>query len=351
MHARGIGSGSSSQHTPWQRGGPWRRRRLAALAMALAASLVVPALAGPAWQPPPEPAARQWSLFPVQPPAGGLHLGLAAVAPEDGELARDVELLSPQPRDASTVDGPLAFGHRVAADLRDLLRAPRHLDARRWKLLSTGALAIGIAHLVDDEARTAVLRHGGGDGGRQLAESIRPLGQEGGLILAALAWASGEATGRENLSAVAQDSLEATVVAAGFITPVLKTVVGRSRPRSGSDSDSFPGGAESFPSGEVTQAFAMASVISAHSRRRWVDALAWAGAATIAWQRMRLDAHWFSDVTTGALIGAATGRWIVRRNHPEVLAERDGWRRFASSWQAQPILGEHRMGLVFRVTF
>ena len=68
----------------------------------------------------------------------------------------------------------------------------------------------------------------------------------------------------------------------------------------------------------------MASVIAAHSRRPWVDALAWSAATSIAWERLRLDAHWASDVTAGALIGAGIGRWVVRRNRPRSVDCPDG---------------------------
>lgn len=326
-----------------------RRLSLGAVVVVLTTGFVLPVAA----QASPRPAAgRHYSLLPAAPPRRGLGLGLAPVAADDDGPSADIELLPPEPRDIALGAGPVAFGHRVAADLHDLvLRTPRHLDAGDWRLLATGAVAIEIAHLADDDARATVLRHGGGASGRSWAHSIRPLGQEGGLVLASLAWASGEYTGHEEISAAAQDSLEATVIAAGVIAPLLKATVGRSRPRTGDGSASFPGGAESFPSGEVTQAFAMASVIAAHSHRRWVDGLAWAGASAIAWERMRLDAHWLSDVTAGALIGAGIGRWIVRRNHPEVLVERDGWNRLGARWQMQPVAGQHRVGLAVRVTF
>jgi membrane-associated phospholipid phosphatase len=191
-----------------------------------------------------------------------------------------------------------------------------------------------------------------GDDSRTWASAIRPLGQEGGLGLAFLAWSAGKATGHDEISAIGEDSLEATIVAAGFVTPLLKLAVGRDRPRSGHPSESFSGGAESFPSGEVTEAFAMASVIAAHSRRRWVDALAWGAAGSIAWERLRLDAHWASDVTAGALIGAGIGRWVVRRNHPRVIERSSGeLSSFWKDWSVTPLIGQKDFGLGVHVTF
>ena len=212
-----------------------------------------------------------------------------------------------------------------------------------WGTLAGGALLVGLSHLADDDVHEAIGREG--DDSRTWASAIRPLGQEGGLGLAFLAWGAGKATGHDEISAIGEDSLEATIVAAGFITPLLKLAVGRDRPRSGHPSESFSGGAESFPSGEVTEAFAMASVIAAHSRRRWVDALAWGAAGSIAWERLRLDAHWASDVTAGALIGAGIGRWVVRRNHPRMIERSSGEvSSFWNDWSVTPLIGRRTSG-------
>ena len=246
-------------------------------------------------------------------------------------------------------DGPLGLTVRVGHDLRDLVESPAHLSARGWGTLAGGALLVGLSHLADDDVRSSVRKESSDS--RSWAKSIRPLGQEGGLALAALAWSIGDATGHREIAATAEDSLEATVVAAGIVAPLLKLSVGRDRPRSGQDSSSFSGG-QAFPSGEVTQAFAMASVIAAHSRRPWVDALAWTGATAISWERLRLDAHWASDVAAGALIGAGIGRWVVRRNRPLETGRRDGTRTsFLNDWSVTPLVGQKDFGLGLRMVF
>jgi len=247
-------------------------------------------------------------------------------------------------------DGPVRLTVRIGHDLRDLVKSPAHLTARGWGTLAGGALLVGLTHLADDDVRSSVRREGADS--ESWATTIRPLGQEAGLGLAFLAWGAGKATGHDEISAIGEDSLEATIVAAGFVTPLLKLAVGRDRPRSGNPSDSFSGGGESFPSGEVTQAFAMASVIAAHSERRWVDALAWGAASSIAWERLRLDAHWASDVAAGALIGAGIGRWVVRRNHPRMIESSSDPRASSwNDWSLTPLVGKKDFGLGLRVTF
>ena len=136
------------------------------------------------------------------------------------------------------------------------------------------------------------------------------------------------------------DALEA-VLLAGLASNTLKSVSGRPRPVHGLGSESWGVGAASFPSGEVTQAFAIASVFARHSQRRWIDAVAWSYAGLITWERMNLDAHWASDSLAGAIIGTAGGRWVVRRNG-----------RYAGERPLiVPIVGESEWGLVgnFRV--
>jgi len=247
-------------------------------------------------------------------------------------------------------DGPVRLTRRVGHDLRDLVASPFRVRARGWETLAGGALLVGLAHAADDDVRTAVRREGSES--RSWAHTLRPLGQEGGFALAALAWGAGTATGHPRLAATGEDSLEAGIVAAGFVTPLLKVAVGRDRPRSSRGDDSLSGNGQSFPSGEVTEAFAMASVIAAHSHRPWVDALAWGTAGAVAWERLRLDAHWVSDVTAGALIGAGIGHWIVRRNRPRLIDERPRVR--SSFWQGAtvtPLVADGRYSLGFRVSF
>ena len=120
---------------------------------------------------------------------------------------------------------------------------------------------------------------------------------------------------------------------AGILAPLVKELVGRERPRKDLGSTSF-GNGQSFPSGEVTQAFAIASVVSAHSQRKWVKGLAWTLAGATAWQRMEMDAHWASDVAAGALLGAGVGRWVVRRNRGD--------------WWIEPRLEQSGAGVTLR---
>jgi undecaprenyl-diphosphatase len=91
-----------------------------------------------------------------------------------------------------------------------------------------------------------------------------------------------------------------------LVSTVLKDVVERERPDGGALVD-VPASA-SFPSGHATTAFAAAVALSLLVPRwRW-----WALplAATVAYSRVYLGVHYWSDIIAGALIGAAVG-WLV----------------------------------------
>ncbi|MCB1033293.1 MAG: phosphatase PAP2 family protein [Acidobacteria bacterium] len=232
------------------------------------------------------------------------------------------------------------FHRRLALDVWDLVRKPARMDRRQWLRLGAGALAVGAVSLLDDQIRDSV--RDGGQGSRDLATTVRPIGREAGLVFLGVSWMAGKTFDKPRLRAMATDGMEATLLSAGLVTPALKTLFGRDRPRSGLGSSSFSG-SESFPSGETTEAFAIASVVSAHADKKWVKGLAWGLAGLTAWQRIELDAHWGSDVLAGALIGSATGRWVVRRNRGRRWGER--------RWSVSPMVGEGSYGLGATLTF
>lgn len=246
------------------------------------------------------------------------------------------------PQDGSTLDpdsvDPLTA--RLREDLFDLMTAPGRMSRRDWQrvALLLGVVAGSVA--LDDEIQSIVRRPDDPEIDA-FARAIRPLGQEGGLGLIGGLWIAGNATGNETLHAMGRDGAEAVVLSAGIITPLLKEAFGRSRPRRGHGSRELLGPGDAFPSGEATQVFAIASVIAAHSDRWWVDWLSWSAAVIVSWQRMRLDAHWSSDVIGGAIIGASVGRWVVRRNR-----QTEGPR-----WDVTPLAGEGGYGLAARFRF
>jgi undecaprenyl-diphosphatase len=201
-------------------------------------------------------------------------------------------------------------------DLRAFVRLPRTATPRAWEKLGASVLAVGALAAFDESLRKEV-DDTVTPGSMRLARDLRPLGQEDGLALLGGAWGLGRATGNPRLELIGEDGLEATVLAAGLLAPALKQLSGRARPRQTASSRSFhlTGGDESFPSGEATEAFAIAAVVSTHAEHRWVKATARGLATAVGLGRMELDALWASVVAAGALLGAGVGHWVARR-HP-----------------------------------
>jgi membrane-associated phospholipid phosphatase len=277
---------------------PWRR--LTALAVAAALALyAAPAAAATVSQPPPDSSAAQSS--------------------------------DPAPSQEG-------FGKRLLEDLRALVSKPAHMDSRDWTNLGLASLAVGATATLDPRVRTWAQDHRSTSSDR-LATSIRPLGQWGAFVVLGATWLGGKVGHEPSLTSTAEDGLEASIIAAGLITPVVKEVVGRERPSYGAGHASFSpfSGRASFPSGDATLAFSVASVVAAHASSVWLKGTAWGLAGLVGWERIHLDQHWASDVVAGALIGSAVGEWVVHRHEPVPGAD--------VGWVVEPAIGPGTVGL------
>ncbi len=164
---------------------------------------------------------------------------------------------------------------------------------------------------LDDAARGWVLAHrqAGLDAPmRQISKGARPFL----IVLAGVGLVSGVAGRAAVLEAVA------ALVPVNLIVEGLKWTVGRPRP----DGDTRRKNS-AFPSSHAANAVAVAWVVA----RRWPRSAIPCGllAALVAFSRMYLDRHWFSDVAGAALIGvggALAGGWMVQRWLPSALPRR-----------------------------
>ena len=97
---------------------------------------------------------------------------------------------------------------------------------------------------------------------------------------------------------------------------ILKYATGRKRPDETSDRNRWGKGGDAFPSGHVTAAFAIGTVLaeSGNDRYRWIRRVAGYGlAAATAQQRLKHNAHWLSDTVAGAALGMATAHFVMNR--------------------------------------
>jgi membrane-associated phospholipid phosphatase len=210
------------------------------------------------------------------------------------------------------------FPHLVLIDLRDVLGAPLSWKARQWELFGLSVAGVGAASLLDGRVRDAERRDHSAFG-NQIAQDFEPLGSGGAWAVLGSFYLEGLLRDDERGRAVAEDGVMASVIAGGLVGPAVKFVSGRSRPRSANGTYDFKlfGGSSSFPSGHTTEAFAVASVVATHCESRWVQGIAYGSAALVGFARLHHQAHFFSDVVGGALLGTVTGRAVVHRNQRE----------------------------------
>ncbi|MFC5434972.1 phosphatase PAP2 family protein [Rhodanobacter umsongensis] len=116
-------------------------------------------------------------------------------------------------------------------------------------------------------------------------------------------------------------SVDAMVVT-GVSTQALKYAFGRERPSQTSDPNRFFKHGQSFPSGEVAALSAAVTpfILTYGDDHPAVYALALLPAYD-AVARMKVHAHWQSDVLVGAAVGAGIGVWASHRDSPLIV----GW--------------------------
>jgi membrane-associated phospholipid phosphatase len=100
------------------------------------------------------------------------------------------------------------------------------------------------------------------------------------------------------------------------ITGMLKLSFGRKRPYEGLGPHAFRpfSGANAFPSGHTTAAFAVATALDYSVEFKGSSTLFYGLASLTAASRVYDGKHWVSDVVAGAVIGYLSGRWAATRD-------------------------------------
>ena len=233
-------------------------------------------------------------------------------------------------------------------DTTSTLGAPLHWDGKDWLIfggIAAGVTAVGFAFDVPMRNKTQAHQTSTLD---ELTKVVEPFGAGYSWAVIGAYGIVGYAFHDTEAKDIFFDSAIASILASGIITPTLKFVIGRERPNESVSSTSFhpfSGSDNSFPSGHATQAFAVASVISAHSDQVWVSVAAYTVAGLVGFARIYHNAHWTSDVTAGAIIGTFVGRGVVALN--KKLRAGDTTVRVAFA----PIIGDHVKGAGFLVAF
>jgi membrane-associated phospholipid phosphatase len=189
-----------------------------------------------------------------------------------------------------------------------------------FKRAAVAAAATGAALLLDDEIAGVARRNDS-----SALDRVETFGGGGADKVIAGFLLYGVAKNDARARATAFDALVSSVIASKAITPALKALTDRERPNHDG---------QSFPSNHATNAFALASAISAHYPRvRW---LAYGIATGVGAARIANDAHWTSDVVAGAAIGTFVGHTVAKTNQRE-----------RATWTVAPV----RNGLLVSVSW
>jgi membrane-associated phospholipid phosphatase len=268
-----------------------------------------------------QPAAEQPA---AEQPATEQPVAEAAAAPEEPAPPATETAATAAAEDSSSpaghdrINAGMSWPKLLLVDVREVFRSPEHWHGREWALFSAEVAAIVGVVVVDESLQRDVTR-------RQsrllddLAKDFRPFGSYGAVGVLGGFYLAGMIAHDKEAEATTVDGLFASGIAAGLISPFLKVAVGRSRPNAHQgDHDfapfSFHNSSTSFPAGEATEAFTVASVITAHYPSWWVGAISYTTATMTALGRVRQGGHWVSDTLVGALIGHHVGRAVVHIN-------------------------------------
>ena len=239
-------------------------------------------------------------------------------SPAGTPTAAEGEAQPEEKGETESIESPFSFDFPklILRDTWYILSSPVRWDANDWLKVGVGIAGVAALSLADKSVRTQI-QHIQNGPANDVASQIRQFGSSYSYATLGLFYVGGEIFHDPPAKAVFIDGATASLVASGLITPALKYMVGRARPYAGHGAyyfTPFSNGNASFPSGETTQAFAVASVIAAHYDSLWVKASSYGIASLVGMARMYEDAHWTSDALAGALIGTAVGTAIVHYN-------------------------------------
>jgi len=209
----------------------------------------------------------------------------------------------------------LSYPATVIDDVTHVVTAPARWEEADWHKAGWASLAVlGTAVVIDRPWRDEMRRHSGND---PFIKQVERFGAEYAPLVLGGFYLAGIATDDETAVNVAQDGLAASIIASGLISPAIKLIVGRSRPRNNAGIGHFKPFSEpnaSFPSGHTTEAFALAAVIADHYQEVWAGYTAYSVAGMVGLARTYHDAHFASDVLLGAMIGTLVGKSVVAHN-------------------------------------
>jgi len=202
---------------------------------------------------------------------------------------------------------------RLLGDIESYYTSPLRWNGVDWALFGGTLGAIAIAHHFDGDVRSHFVRGSSGIGGStsDLEDALPAAALFAGTYIYSTEF--GDRNGLTATWAMAEAAGLSTVT-----TYALKFAAGRERPDQTTDPNKWFASGSSFPSVHATAAFAIGTVFaeSGGGGYRWVTRfLGYGVAGFTAYERLKHNAHWLSDVVAGAALGASTGVFVLHRTY------------------------------------
>lgn len=213
------------------------------------------------------------------------------------------------------------FLRKFRDDFSAVLLSPKKWD--RGDILNLSAvLGTGILLYTADKNINRWFQDHRGSSSEDISKIVSPFGH--GICLVSLMtvlYASGEISNNNNLRKTALLGLESWITS-GIIVLGLKFITGRARPKTGESHHTFhplsvSSSFTSFPSGDASSAFAVATTIADRSEKAYVDFLAYGLATLVAIFRVHDNKHWASDAFVGSAIGYLVSKKISALNRDQ----------------------------------
>jgi membrane-associated phospholipid phosphatase len=243
----------------------------------------------------------------------GTGAGTSASASATTADAADQSLPQPTAPDAPAAQQQPGSG--ILTDIKLYFTAPLRWDARNWAWFGGALLAIGVAHHYDTQVRTHFVKSLG-PGQTFNSDDVQDLIPT--VAVVGLTWSyatlAGDSAGRRETGAMVEAAGLSAVTAYA-----LKYIIAREGPDETSNPNQwFKGGGDTFPSFHSTAAFAVGTVLaeSGSDEYRWLRRLLGYGLGVVtSYERLKHNAHWFSDTVAGAAIGGATANFTMHRRY------------------------------------
>lgn len=207
----------------------------------------------------------------------------------------------------TTVSFNRAYAEGYWTDTKYIVTSPARWDPSDWMTASLVSGAAAGLYVNDDKIKDWVQDH----------KNARRVGTAALSALGAL-YLYGYSTENDKAQEAVLLSAESFVIT-GLLVQSLKFGAHRHRPYTGDPYDTWDGpslinesGRLSFPSGDASSAFAVATVIaSEYQDSIALPPLVYGAATAIALGRIHDNGHWSSDVFVGSAIGYFTGKAIL----------------------------------------